>query len=53
MNKRSENKATWVKNDQEKPKPSKVELNEQELNEVGGGAGEVTFNPYSITRKMN
>ena len=53
MNKQSENKATLVENDQEKPKPSKVELNEQELNDVAGGTGKVTFSPYSITRKMN
>jgi hypothetical protein len=53
MNKQSENKTSLVKNDQKKPKPTKVELNEQELDEVAGGAGKVTFNPYSITRKMN
>jgi hypothetical protein len=37
MNKQSENKAVSVKNDQKKPKLTKDELNEQELNEVAGG----------------
>lgn len=37
MNRQSENKAASVKNDQKKPKPTKDELNEQELDGVTGG----------------
>ena len=41
MNKQPENKAASVKNDQKKPKPTKDELKEQELNEVAGGTSSI------------
>ncbi len=56
MNKPSETKPT-----QNETKSAKVELDEQDLDKVsagnigsqssGAGAGKITFNPFSITRK--
>ncbi|SIO30899.1 hypothetical protein SAMN05443247_03781 [Bradyrhizobium erythrophlei] len=41
MNKHSENKTTSLQDEPNKAKPTKDELNEQDLNKVAGGLGPV------------